>query len=261
MIPSPARFLLRFDDLCPTVHGERWKIFRGLISEFNLQPILSIVPDNRDPELMVSAPNPGFWEELRALQSAGAAIALHGFHHLCSSPGRSILGLHRNSEFAGVDAETQHEWIREGLRILRRHGLDPRIWVAPRHGFDRHTLQALRAEGIPLVSDGFARVPFVRDGVAWIPQQLWGPVDQTKGVWTICIHPNTATDEDIARLRIFLRENIGRFWSLSQVLADYPPTTLPLAERIYASVALWRVKSSHARSRVLHFAFRSKSSL
>jgi len=261
MIPTPARYLLRLDDLCPTVHRGRWRAFRSLISEFNLRPILAVVPDNRDPELIVSPPDPGFWNELRALEAAGATIGLHGFRHLCSSTGRNILGLHRNSEFAGADAEVQREWIREGLHILRSHGLDPRIWVAPRHGFDRQTLRALRAEGIQLVSDGFARVPVVRHGVTWIPQQLWGPVERSKGIWTICMHPNTATDEDIERLRRFIGTHVAQFCSVSQVLADCPAATLTLAERVYASVVLWRLKSSHARNRVADFAFRSRSSL
>lgn len=261
MIPSPARYLLRFDDLCSTVHRERWRSLRALIDEFRIQPILAIVPDNHDPELMVSQAYSGFWEEMRTLESTGATIGLHGFHHLCSCAGHSILGLHRNSEFAGVDAATQSEWIREGLRILRSHGLNPRIWVAPRHGFDKHTIQALHAEGILLLSDGFARVPFLRGGITWIPQQLWGPVHKSEGIWTICIHPNTATDEDIARLRIFLRNNAAQFCSLSEILAAYSADTLTFGERIYASVALWRAKSSHARSRVLRFALRSKRAL
>ena len=125
MIPAPAQYLLRFDDLCPTVSRERWRRFRSLIEEFRLRPILAIVPDNCDPELQVSPPDPAFWEQMRALEAAGATIGLHGYRHLCSSRGRSLLGLDRMSEFAGVAIETQRAWIREGLRILRGHGLNP----------------------------------------------------------------------------------------------------------------------------------------
>ena len=172
MIPSPAQYLLRIDDLCPTVSAQRWRQFQSLIEEFGLQPILAVVPDNQDPELEVSPPDPVFWDSMRTLHAAGAAIGLHGYHHLCESRCRSLVGLARTSEFAGVPAETQREWIHEGLRILRGQGLNPKIWVAPRHGFDRRTLDALCAEGITLLSDGFARVPFRRGGLTWIPQQL-----------------------------------------------------------------------------------------
>ncbi len=204
MIPAPAMFLLRCDDLCPAISAGRWPLFESLIEEFHLQPILALVPDNRDPDLDVSPPDPGFWQCMRTLEAAGATIGMHGYRHLCQSRGRSLLGLARASEFAGVPAETQRAWIHEGLLILRGHGLNPRIFVAPRHGFDRNTLDALRAEGVTLLSDGFARVPFTRGGLTWLPQQLWGPLEKSNGVWTICVHPNTASDAEIADLRYFL---------------------------------------------------------
>ena len=61
--------------------------------------------------------------------------------------------------------ESQRERIREGLEILRGKGLHPKVFVAPRHGFDRTTLHALRKEGIRVISDGFARIPFTRSRI------------------------------------------------------------------------------------------------
>jgi len=246
MIPFPAQYLLRFDDLCPTVSAAGWQRCEELIQKFRLKPILAIVPDNRDPELQPSSPDPDFWERMRALEANGAIVGLHGFRHLCESTGGSLLGFHRFSEFAGVAAGKQRLWIHEGLRILRKYGLKPRIWVAPRHGFDKNTLWALRTEGIFLLSDGFARVPYLRGGVTWFPQQLWGPVDKFRGIWTICIHPNTATQEQIAVLRSFVADHLAQFTSVDQVLQRYQPTTLAFTERIYTRIALWRRKSSHS---------------
>ena len=250
MISAPAQYLLRCDDLCPAFSRQRWLRFQALIEEFRLQPILAIVPDNRDPELEISPPDPAFWEQMRALESAGATIGLHGYQHLCVNPGRSVLGLHRVSEFAGVDVETQRAWIREGLRILRSHGLTPRIWVAPRHGFDAHTLEALRAEGLPVLSDGFARAPFLRGGVTWIPQQLWSPVEKPRGLWTICVHSNTARDADLETLHEFLAAHAAQFTSVDQVLLQFQPSTLTLAERFQADGALRRFKISRAVGRI-----------
>jgi hypothetical protein len=250
MIPSPARYLLRFDDLCPTTHRERWQRLVTLIDEFRLQPILAVIPENRDPKLALSPPDPTFWEQMHALESAGATIGLHGYRHLCVNRGRSLLGLHAYSEFAGVALETQRTWIGAGLRILRSRGLNPSIFVAPRHGFDFATLQALCAEGIPLLSDGFARMPFRRGGVTWIPQQLWCPVDKPIGLWTICIHPNTASDSEIEKLRTFLRDHSLQFSSVDRLLDEFPPEPLALSERVYASVALCGVKASCVRARL-----------
>ena len=259
MISTPARYLLRLDDLCPTVSRERWQKLRALIEEFLIRPILAVVPDNHDPDLQLSPPDATFWEQMRALEGAGAAIGLHGYRHLCLSRGRSLLGLSGSSEFAGVSAQTQRVWIQTGMHILRSHGLNPEIFVAPRHGFDEQTLEALRAEKICLLSDGFARAPFLSGGITWIPQQLWASVNKPSGVWTICVHPNTASDNEIERLRAFLRANRARFSAVDQLLAEFPPSVLPMTERAYACGALERVKVGRALKRIRRFAFRSSS--
>jgi predicted deacetylase len=249
MIPKPAQYLLRIDDLCPTSSPEGWSQCTRLIKEFALRPILAIVPDNRDLELECSEPDPGFWDRMSALEAAGAAVALHGYQHVCTSIGPSLLGLHRSSEFAGVDIETQRSWTRTGLRILKGHGLTPRLWVAPRHGFDRNTLRVLREEGLPYLCDGFQRAPYVRGGVTWIPQQLWAPRERTSGLWTICLHPNTAKESDFAILRAFLQLHADQFTCFHRVIASIGDGNLSFAERAYARLVLWRVQLRNARRR------------
>jgi predicted deacetylase len=248
MIPTPVQYLLRFDDLCPTVAPSRWQRFLPLIEKFGIQPILAVVPDNQDKELNLSPPDPEFWAQMRALQAAGATIGLHGYRHLCASRGVSLLPLHCYSEFAGVREETQREWIREGLRLLRAEGLNPTIFVAPRHGFDRGTLRALRCEGIELLSDGFARVPFTRGGLTWIPQQLWEPIEKSTGLWTICIHSNTASAPQVEQLDAFLRAHAHQFTSVDRVLTELQTAKLGLTERIYEACALWRIKARRSRN-------------
>lgn len=245
MIPHPAQYLLRFDDLCPTMDRSRWRAYCALIEQYSIQPILAVVPANRDPDLALSDPNPRFWEEMRAMQNAGAIIGLHGYTHLCASVGRSLWPTRRATEFAGVPAETQRRWICAGLGILHDRGLDPRIWVAPRHGFDRNTLWALRKGGVRLLSDGFTRIPILRDGVVWIPQQLWAPQEKVCGLWTICIHSNTAPDSLFAQLAEFLAARSHQFTSVDRVLREYPARRPGFAECLYETVASARL---HFRS-------------
>lgn len=223
---------------------ERWERFSSLIGEFGIKPILAVIPENRDSELMLSSPDPEFWPRMRSMESAGATIGLHGYRHVCSSNGRSLVPLHQHSEFAGAAEETQREWVQAGLAILRSHGLNPQIWIAPRHGFDRVTLRVLREEGINLVSDGFARAPFRRDGLTWIPQQLWAPVYKSSGLWTICVHSNTATDSQVKELRMFLSRHAGQFTSVDQVLAELAPSELDMTEWLWGRLAVWRIQAS-----------------
>jgi peptidoglycan/xylan/chitin deacetylase (PgdA/CDA1 family) len=231
-----------------------------LIEEFGISPILAVIPDNLDHSLELSPPDPEFWAGMRAMQAAGAAIALHGYQHICDSRGHSLLALHRSSEFAGVAEDVQRQWICAGLKILRSYGLNPKLWVAPRHGFDGNTLRVLREQGIYALSDGFARVPHMRGGLAWIPQQLWEPVDKPKGLWTICIHPNSAGSSLVAQLQLFLRAHAAQFTSVDRVLDELRPCKLCLAEWLYERLALWRARTAHAGKRVRRRPGRSSRS-
>lgn len=243
----PAGYLLRLDDVCPTMAAEQGRQWFELIAEFGLRPILAVVPDNRDPALSCAPPDPEFWARMRAMEAAGASIGLHGFRHVCASHGRSLLGYGSSSEFAGISETTQRQWIRSGLAILRGQGLNPRVWVAPRHGFDRCTLRILRAEGIGVVSDGLARTSYARDGLIWIPQQLWAPVAKPAGLWTICVHPNTASAEVLAEMRAFLRLHGAQFTAVDRVLEEMHSPSLNLAEKTYTTLALWRMRAAKVK--------------
>lgn len=235
-IPVPAQYLLRVDDLCPTIDAVRWKRLRDMILESGIHPILSVVPDNRDPELAVSAPDPDFWPQMREMEAAGATIALHGYRHRCAQHGRSLVPLNRSSEFGGVAFERQFQWIEAGLASLWSCGLKPRLWVAPRHGFDRNTLRALRQAGLAYLSDGLTRVPVRRGGVLWIPQQLWRPAEKARGLWTICIHPNTMNGTDAAELQAFLRAHAARFTSFERVIETFAEGVFSPWERAWEAV-------------------------
>lgn len=207
---TPALYLLRFDDLCPTMDRARWEKFERLLLEFEVKPLLAIVPENRDADLVRDDPDSKFWARMRLWQLRGAAIGLHGYRHMCVNEGRSLLPMYRQTEFAGVAYETQLGWIEAGMSILRGERLEPSIFVAPRHGFDRATLRALHDAKLPSLSDGFGCRPIRHQGITWIPQQLWEPVPQKNGLWTICIHSNWATEAQVAALGEFLRKHRER---------------------------------------------------
>ncbi len=250
---SPAEYLLRIDDLTPGMPASALPQILTLIHRYQLQPILAIVPDNRDPALGLAAPDPDFWPQMRALQSAGASIGLHGYRHLCAARGWGFVPLHRRNEFVGVPAHLQREWIGQGIGILRAQALEPTVWVAPRHGFDRATLRALHHHGISIVSDGFAPRPHRAHGALWIPQQHWEPRAMPAGLWTICLHPATTTTALLGRLESFLADHHARFTSVPRVLREWPiaqssVASLAVSERLFALRAYAR---HHAR-RLLH---------
>ena len=226
--------------------------YLSLVARYGIRPILAVIPDNQDPALNLESHDPAFWDRVKSLEAAGATIAMHGYRHQCTSQGKSLLGLHTTTEFAGIEESQQRIWIRCGLSILRDQGLCPRLFVAPRHGFDRSTLRALALEGLGILSDGFAQRPFTHHDVIWIPQQLWEPVKKSSGLWTICIHTNTAPESSAQKLERFLEQNFRSFTSFDEVIVDRQPGDLRWTERIGEKMANLRVRySGGARQQVL----------
>jgi len=213
-----------------------------LLQEHAIRPILAIVPANEDPHLRVDAPDTGFWQQMRDLQSAGATVALHGYDHVCSQTGPGLVPLHRTGEFAGLPFDVQRKRIAAGQDILRGRGLNPDLWVAPRHSFDWNTLRALQSVGIRYLSDGLARRPFERGGITWIPMQLWAPVPRPGGVWTICIHPNSLDRRQFEHLRRFVRRFPGQFTCFRRVVEEYVPAPLGGFERLHEKAATLRIR-------------------
>ena len=241
MTSLAARYLLRFDDLCPTMAAERFERVMAIVQHHRVRPILAVVPDNQDPDLRCQHPDPAFWDRIRSLEAAGATIAMHGYRHLCASPGPSLLPLHSRTEFAGIAEETQQEWLRLGIQILREKGLSPRLFVAPRHGFDSATLRALARVSLGFLSDGFATRPYLRSGIVCIPQQLWKPVRKSHGLWTICLHTNTSAWDLEEELSLFLHRAADQFTCFDEVVQT-EPDTLSWSERIREAMAIRRVR-------------------
>ena len=67
----------------------------------------------------------------------------------------------------------------------------------------------------------------------------WGPVEKPKGLWTICIHPNTASDQLIDQLRQFLQKHAAQFTTVDRVLAEFDASEVEVAELAYEKLALW----------------------
>jgi predicted deacetylase len=207
-----AEYLLRLDDACPTMHPGKWEAVERILAPHGIKPIVAIVPANEDPALVRAAVDPAFWQRARGWVRTGWVIALHGYLHSLRTSLPGLVPVQGRSEFVGLPLEEQRRRIREGVKALETNGLPAEAWVAPAHGFDMTTLQALRLESeIRLISDGFARRAYSREGFTWLPQQLWRPRSMKKGLWTICLHPNEMNENALRTLDEFLAAHEGSF--------------------------------------------------
>src|SRR5437879_1509958 len=197
-----ARYLLRFDDCCPTMNWDVWAEVERILLEVGIKPILAVVPDNHDEKLRVSEPNLCFWDKVRSWQARGWTIGLHGYQHLYVTRDAGVLGVNRSSEFSGLSYAEQKSKLRQALDVFEREYVVPDLWVAPGHSFDKTTTQVLFELGIQRLSDGFSLYPYLDSrGMMWVPQQLWRFRKMPLGIWTVCFHLNHWTPTDVARFR------------------------------------------------------------
>ncbi|OQY38302.1 MAG: hypothetical protein B6229_06195 [Spirochaetaceae bacterium 4572_7] len=192
-----SRLLVRLDDASPFMNRDKWETMEAILDKYNIKPIVAIIPNNKDKEVSFEDYQETFWNMARSWEKKGWNIALHGYDHCFITNKKGIVPRNNYSEFAGVSYDKQVEKIRDGYKLLRDRGLEPTVWVAPAHSFDKNTLKALKQNtSIEIVSDGLAIFPYLSYGFKWIPQQVCHVPNRSYGVWTICLHPNNMSDKD-----------------------------------------------------------------
>jgi predicted deacetylase len=219
---TAARYLIRFDDLCPTMNWQVWDRVESLLIEHEARPLLAVIPDNKDPSQEIERARPDFWERVRSWQARGWAIGLHGYQHVYVSANRGLFGYDARSEFAGLSKAEQEGKVHRGLAILEREGIRSPVWVAPNHSFDATTLIVLEEAGLRVISDGNGLFPHTDGlGLTWIPRQLYRFERRPLGVWTVCLHHNRWTGEQVSDFGNLLTAYSGRITDAISLVSAY----------------------------------------
>ena len=232
------KLIIRFDDICPTMNSHMWTAISDFLIERNIKPIIAIVPENKDPKLDYAPPDPLFWEKIVEYQRLGWTIALHGHtHELRSCPG-SLSHFSKKTEFTDLALNDQANKIKKGVEILSFHGVRTDTFVAPAHSYNLKTLQALASQGFRTVSDGMFLYPYKErtSGLVVVPQQLWSKRAPWFGTWTLCLHHNSWTEEQLSDFKKYIVRNSGSIISLPSV--ELKPSWLVwLPNIIFASLS------------------------
>jgi predicted deacetylase len=197
-----AQYLVRFDDICPTMNWAVWQQVEQILIRENVKPLLAVVPDNRDDNLNVNPARNDFWDQVRSWRERGWTIGMHGYQHRYVTQDAGILGLNKYSEFAGLPKEVQASKLLTAFEIFGRESIRPDVFIAPAHSLDRTTLEVLKEMGLRRISDGFFLFPNLDStGMLWIPQQFWRFRWMPFGVWSVCFHINRWGSRDILQFQ------------------------------------------------------------
>lgn len=195
------------DDITPDMDWEKFLRFKDLLDTYGVKPLIGVVPDNRDKKLAICDKRKDFFDYVKELVQQGWTVAMHGYNHLYTTEDAGLFPIGHKSEFAGLALSRQNEMIRQGKQILEDNGIYTDIFMAPSHSFDQNTLNALRANGFHVITDGFGKMPFKSKGFTFYPisiQRSRSLKDVRDGIVTFVYHANTMNDKDFDNLRNLL---------------------------------------------------------
>lgn len=245
-----ATYIVRFDDICPTMDWETWdKVEKVLIAE-GIKPMLAVVPDNRDENLEFGQENKYFWSKVRDWQKMGWSIAIHGYQHLYKTNNSGLIGLNKYSEFSGLSYDEQSKKLRKALKIFASYDIKPNLWVAPAHSFDKVTVRALSDLGIEIISDGFFKAPVKYMNMIWVPQQLWKFRHFRSGIWTVCYHVNGMKKKELDKICSDLISYKKSITSLDNLLKNTSINSLTTFDRVFSMVWVKLIKLKRILSRL-----------
>lgn len=238
------QYMVRLDDITPYMDRLKFEAVRDVLDRHEIRPIIGIVPDCRDENIYALEDNrysrDDFVSLIHELAAKGWIIAQHGTNHVYSTEEAGLLGINQFSEFAGLSYDSQYTKIKQGREILRRFGIDTKLFMAPGHSFDINTIKALRALGFNAVTDGLYNNPYTREGMLFVPCCLKA-YSKINGIDTICLHTNLMNEDDVAELDRFLSKHKS-----SAMAYDYE-TLSGMAEEYNMAIAFAEAKALELR--------------
>lgn len=197
------KIAVRLDDITPDMDWGRFWRFKALLDRYQVKPLIGVVPDNQDENLMLEKENreEEFWTVIKQLKEEGWVVAMHGCYHRYSSSRGGLFPLNNFSEFAGLSYEKQKEMLTYGREILSKNGITTDMFMAPAHSYDTNTLRALRDTGFRAMTDGFGNHPYCFQGLIFYPIsfRLNRTLHKRTGYSTMVVHTNTVSEQNVKR--------------------------------------------------------------
>lgn len=212
-------YLLRLDDASEHMNIKNWDKMEKLLDKYNIKPLVGVIPENQDQSLVNTYKKDDFfWLKVKNWENKNWNIALHGYNHVYITKCGGINPINLRSEFAGVSLDKQKEKIRNGINIFKEKKINPKVFFAPSHTFDKNTIIALKEESnIRIINDTIANDVYKKDDFYYIPQQSGKVRNLNFKLTTFCYHPNTMKKDDFLELKIFIEKNQDKFLDFEDI--------------------------------------------
>ena len=212
-ISENTGILIRLDDIAENMNWDLMEKSEVLFDKYKIKPVLGVIPNNKDSELLSYPKKNNFWDIVRGWQNKGWKISMHGLTHVYDKDTKrnDYFGYGGRSEFCGHTLDTQIERIKEGLNIFKKERIVIETFFAPNHTYDKNTFNALKKFGINEVIDGYGLMPYKEMEIKFIPQLFYKVYTLPFGIQATQIHLNYWKDKDFQDFENFIRKNQNNF--------------------------------------------------
>ena len=207
-----SKYIMRLDDACERLNIENWNRVEELLDKFKIIPIVGVIPHCDDIEMNIFPVYDKFWDTVDRWKMKNWEIAMHGYNHVYESKCGGINPINLYSEFAGEQFSVQYDKIINGITLMNKHNLYPKVFIAPAHTFDNNTLKILKEyTDIKFISDTIAYDAYILNDIVIIPQQTGTVRFMPFAITTCCYHPNTMNENSFIKLEKFFQKNSTKF--------------------------------------------------
>ena len=212
--------LIRIDDIAANMNWNYMDKCEKIFDDLNIKPLLGVIPNNKDPELLRYQLNEKFWDRVRDWKNKGWEISMHGLSHLyeIKTNKKDYFNYGGDSEFYGLDFDIQKNKIKLGIEKFENEKIKVRSFFAPNHTYDLNTLRALRESGIKIIVDGYGLFPYTKHDLFFVPQLFYKEIFLPFGIQSTQIHLNYWSDEYFDSFKKFIFKNKENILDLEQIL-------------------------------------------
>ena len=219
-IKENTGILIRLDDIAENMNWDLMKKSELLFEKYGIKPVLGVIPNNKDNELLSYPKKNDFWQQIRIWKDKGWEIAMHGSTHVYDKISKKddYFGHGGKSEFCGHPLEIQMSRIKDGLKKFDDEKINIRSFYAPNHTYDENTFTSLKNFEINEVIDGYGLMPYIENDIKFIPQLFYTIFMLPFGIQATQIHLNYWNQKDFDIFEKFVIKNSNKIITYDQAL-------------------------------------------
>ena len=239
--------LIRLDDIAENMNWPLMKKCELLFDKYNVKPLLGVISNNKDPELLSNEKNDMFWDQIRKWKEKKWEISMHGYTHVYDkeTKKKDFFNYGGRSEFFGHSYDEQFLRISKSLEIFKKENIEIRSFFAPNHTYDLNTFLALKNNNIKNIIDGYGLMPFNIHNMNFIPQLFYKEIFLPFGIQSTQLHINYWNDKDFERFENFIFKHHKKIVNLDYIIDITNPNTIQnitnyIVEKTLKTVRLFR---------------------